>query len=78
MPARRIPEGEKAISAELREIYGGCMTLTDVMNEIGVKHAKPAKEFVEGIPATRINRRLRWRTADVARRLYECREETAV
>lgn len=65
---------ESKIKEELRSIYGGHMTLTDVAHELGMKHACTARGFVKDIPATRINNRLRWPTGEVARRLAQCRE----
>ena len=73
MPAHRIPEGQKNIAQELRELYGGCMTMKDVADELGVKHKNPTKKWLADISATVINGRKRWRVVDVAKKLYESR-----
>ncbi|MBQ3379703.1 MAG: hypothetical protein IJG50_07580 [Clostridia bacterium] len=65
---------EKALVRELRELYGGAMTLADITREIGAVKPATGKKWAQDLPAVRINGRLRWRVTDVARKLYESRE----
>ncbi|MBR2743474.1 MAG: hypothetical protein IKD89_07780 [Clostridia bacterium] len=75
MDERTISEEEARMREELRRMYGGHMTLTDVARELGMKYTYGARGFVKNLPATRVNNRLRWPTGAVARRLIECREK---
>lgn len=74
MPAKRMPEAQKALAEELRKRYGGAMTLVDIAHELGVKKAETARSFMGNAPAVRVNRRLKWRVCEVAKKIYEATE----
>lgn len=74
MPARRVPEWEKEKREDLRKRYGGMLNLRDIQKELGLKDAKTARAFLEGVPSTIVCRRRKWAVEDFARKLYEERE----
>jgi hypothetical protein len=67
----RPAEGRRQLSAELRGLYGGALTLTDVMETIGVSQVQAAKNWIAsaGLEAVVINGRKKWLVSDVARAL---------
>ena len=73
----RKPEKSPEIverAAELRELYGGMMTLTDICKEMGHLDPKSARQWLSGVAGIDVNGRLRFRVADIAEREYQCRE----
>ena len=56
---------------DLRQVYGWCLTLTDVLEVIGKKYPKSAKDWIksEGLEAVVINNRDHWLASDIARAL---------
>lgn len=65
---------QRALEEELRERYGGTLTVVDVCAELGFKDRRSAEKWLAGMPYLRLNNRLRWRAADVAARLFQCTE----
>ena len=65
-----IPNEEKELTAELRDIWGGYMTIADIAKELGVKKWETAAAWVADIPATDVNGRKRYRVSAVAHKLY--------
>lgn len=70
---RTVPIEQKEIAAELRSVYGGMMTAADVGTEIGVKHHSAYEAFLIGVPFYVINNRKRYKTSDIAKKIYESR-----
>ena len=70
MPARRKSQEEKALAAELRTLYGGAMSATDVAREIGAKDYRTAQKWLDGISFLNVGRTRQYRTNEVARRIY--------
>lgn len=77
MPARRISEWEKAKRAELRELYGGMMTMTEIQRELGLKSPHSVRVFLEDLPYILVGKQKRWDVADVAGRMYAQRSGAA-
>lgn len=71
MPKLRPPKRVTDYADELRHIYGGMMTVTDVMKEIGADSMKTAKKYLDTVPAYDVNGRKKYRVTDVARRVFE-------
>lgn len=78
-PNSRPPEARQRLTEELRKLYGGAMTLADVMEALGVKDSGTAKKWVkaEGLEAIEVNGRKKWLTSDVARALDNSKIRTA-
>lgn len=78
-PNSRPPEARQRLTEELRKLYGGAMSLTDVMKTLGFKYSETAKKWVksEGLEAIEVNGRKRWLTSDVARALDNSKIRTA-
>lgn len=72
MPRGWEDETIRVITEDLQTRYAGSMKTTDIMNEIGVRSRATAKKFMDGVPFVKISERLYvYRTADVAKRIYE-------
>lgn len=69
----RMPERQKQFADELRNTYGGMLTLKQVGEVIGITHPQTIKKFAQDIPAVDINGRKKWMAADVARKIESCR-----
>ena len=65
-----IPQAQKAIRDDLRGLYGGMMTITQVGEVLGLKWDSATK-WVEGVTTYNINGRRKFRTIDIADRLWE-------
>lgn len=65
----------KAKRKILREVYGGMMTLRDLMVELGYQCEKSASKAAKemGLPATKVGKSKKYDTDVVARRLVELR-----
>lgn len=59
---------------ELRKLYGGMMSSADVAEELGRMDPKSVRKWLSGIAGVNVNGRLRFRVADIAERMYQCRE----
>lgn len=66
-----IPQRQREISEELRHLYGGMMTATDVMHELGFKHDSPTSKWLADVPAVKVNGRKRYRVSDIAKKIYD-------
>ena len=65
-----VPQRQREIAEELRERYGGMMTASDVMRELGLNHDAPTTRWLEGVPAVIVNNRKRYRVSDIASKIY--------
>lgn len=65
-----IPQRQREIAEDLRDRYGGMMTASDVMRELGFKHDAPTTKWLSDVPAVKINNRKKWRVNDVAAKLH--------
>ena len=70
-----IPAAEKELAAELRELWGGYMSVTNIQAELGFKKWSSADAWAADIPATMVNGRRRYRVTAVAHKLYESTRE---
>lgn len=72
MPARRVPEWELAKRRELKEEYGGHMTIPDVQEMLGKgTDRRTAIDWLEGMEFQTIgSRQKRYDVNDIAYRLY--------
>lgn len=66
----------KTLTDELTEIYGRRMSIAQVSKEIGVKSELTTRHFLQGLPVLIINgdgerKTRRFKTSDVAKRIYE-------
>lgn len=66
-----MTEREIEIEKDLRTRHSGMMTTAEVMREIGTKKEHIAVELLAGLPAYEIGKRMKYRIADVAKRLAE-------
>lgn len=69
-----IPPAQKAIRDDLRGLYGYTMNLTQIGEVLGLKWDS-ANKWVEGLTAYNINGRRKFRTIDIADRLWGDRIE---
>lgn len=58
---------------ELRGIYGGVMTITDLAKEIGMNREAAKRWAMEENIGYSLNNRLRFETIEVARKIVEMR-----
>lgn len=65
-----IPREQLEIEEDLRSRYGGMMRITDVQTELGVKRYETARQWLQDVPMTRVNKSKRWRVAAVAEKIY--------
>ena len=68
-----MPPEMRQIEYELRDRYGGCLTLADVGRELGIKRHRSISDWLSELTPLEINGRKKWRAADVARKIYESR-----
>lgn len=66
-----MPREQREIHDELRERYGGSMSIKDVMVETGVKDRRTVKLWLSDVVTFQIGRQIRYRTAAVAKKMYE-------
>lgn len=69
-----IPYAQKAIRDDCRGLYGCMMSITDVGDLLGLKWDS-ANKWVEGLTAYNINGRRKYRTIDIADKLWGSRYE---
>ena len=62
-----------ALETELRDEYPKMVNRHEIGKIIGLVNYDAINEFVSGLTAYRVGKRLKWKIEDVARRLYECR-----
>ena len=62
-----------ALEAELRGEYPKMVNRHQISNITGLANYDMINEFLDGLTAYRVGKRLKWKIEDVARRLYECR-----
>ncbi len=66
-----VSQRQWEITEDLRRRYGGMMTRSDVMRELGLKHETPAAKWLEGVPAVAVNGRRRYRVSDIGKKIYD-------
>ena len=69
-----IPQAQKEIESDLREHYGGMLTAKDVAREISLSQYAAYMRWLADVPSIDINGRKKYRVADVAAKIYRCRE----
>lgn len=71
-----IPWEQQELEAELRERYKGkgYMSLRDIATELGVS-IPTVRKWAEGMDRFKIGREHKYRVRDVAKRIYESKEE---
>ncbi len=69
----RLPKTEKLkeMESELLTLYGALMTQRQIADTLHVRQTETASRWSKGLPTIRAGRLLRYRTADVAKRLYD-------
>ena len=74
MPRLRkpIPKEVEEANGELRARYGGYMTISDVMKEIGCSRPT-AKKFMTGVDSFSICGKTHYQTVDFAKKIESCR-----
>lgn len=66
-----IPQEQRALVEELRGRYGGMMSRSDVMAEIGCSSARSTDMWLAGLPYVQVNKRKKWRVDAIAKHIYE-------
>lgn len=66
-----VPERRKEIENGLRRNYGGSLTVGNLCELLNTKERRTATKFVADVPYFMVGARKRWRTEDVAKRIYE-------
>ena len=61
------------LEIELRNEYPKMVGRSEISDITGLANYDTINEFLEGLTAYQIGKRLKWKIEDVARRLYECR-----
>ena len=61
------------LEIELRNEYPKMVSRSQISDITGLVNYDTINEFLEGLTAYRVGKRLKWKIEDVARRLYECR-----
>ncbi|MGI5985014.1 MAG: hypothetical protein ACOX7O_04090 [Oscillospiraceae bacterium] len=69
----RMTDTQRAMADDLRKLYGGAMTLTQIGESIGVDSPHTARKWAADIPYCVINGRKKYLVGDVARKLGDCR-----
>lgn len=66
---RRPTEPRRRLIEELRQLYGGAMTLENIMEALGAKSPKTAKAWIvdSDLEAICVNNRKKWITSEVAK-----------
>ena len=65
---------QQQLEDELRSRYGGMMCALDVARELGIKHHSAYEAWLADVPCVRVNKKRRWRCADVAAKIYRSME----
>jgi len=77
MPRQKLPEDLKSLIEEFRSRYGGMMSKTEIGLEMGVENRNTIGKRIAGLPHYKFeNGFKKWRTCDVAHRIWEARDET--
>lgn len=71
-----VPPAQKALRSELRASHGDMVGLMEIGTIIGIKNRSIIHEFVEGLRGYEIGKRTKWKTTDIADRLWEARHES--
>lgn len=66
-----IPEEQLQIENRLFYRFGGMMTVTDVLKQIGMKKRSVAQELLADVPYEKVGRSRLYAVEDVAEKLYE-------
>lgn len=61
------------LETELRGEYPKMVNKSQVKDITGIRNYALIDEFLDGLTAYRVGKRLKWKIEDVAQRLYECR-----
>lgn len=69
-----IPWEQQELEEELRQRYGGYMTKPEIAQELGISIPTVYK-WVEGMEAFKVGRIRKYRVRDVAKRIYESKEQ---
>jgi len=75
MPKTRklLSPAAEAIADEIRDNFGGMLTVQTMTKFFNCKDRRTAAKFLEDIPCYNINGRKQWMVSDVARKLDEVR-----
>lgn len=72
---QRATEQQKLFAEELRQLYGGALTLAQVGKTIGARSKDTQRAWTKDVPYVMINGRKKWLVSDVAKKICDSRVE---
>ena len=67
---------KQEIINDIRRSYGVMLNVTEATKALGFSDKRAASRFLEGIPRCDMGREKKYLASDIAKRIYECLEDT--